>query len=500
MMESWTTLCGIAIAILLFYYYFTSTFNFWKSRGVRGPRPIPIFGNIKNVMLGKKFIGDYLTDVYNDYKDEPLIGIFAKRTPILIVNNPEFIKDILIKDFSTFCERGVLNISKKNDPLTHNLLNLEYKNWKPLRKMLTPIFTSGKLKKMFPLILECADHLEQNVKEMVNQEKLVECRELTAKYTTDVIGICAFGIDINALSDENSEFRKMGKAIVTPSWSNLLWYLTKQSAPWLYDILANVIPESEATKFFSHTALETINHRQMHNIIRHDFIDILIELKNRPDKFKDIELTDSLLAAQAFLFFVTGFEGSSTTMSFALYELALNQKIQDKLHEEIDEEYTKHGSDLIYDNINKMTYLDKVYKETLRKYPPVTAHFRKSTSNYTFRGTNVNIPKGQEVWIPIYAIQQDPNIYPEPDVFNPERFNEENTQTRQATSYLPFGDGPKSCIGVRFADYQIKVGIIKILRNYKVKTCEKTEIPINNPKAFFLAPKNEIYLKLTKID
>jgi len=85
--------------------------------------------------------------------------------------------------------------------------------------------------------------------------------------------------------------------------------------------------------------------------------------------------------------------------------------------------------------------------ETLRKYPPVTTHIRKSTSNYTFRDTKVDIPKGQEVWIPIYAIQRDPNIFPEPDVFDPERFNEENTQIRQATFYLPFGDGPKKCIG-----------------------------------------------------
>jgi len=71
-----------------------------------------------------------------------------------------------------------------------------------------------------------------------------------------------------------------------------------------------------------------------------------------------------LLAAQAFLFFVTGFEGSSTTMSYALYELALNQEVQDKLHEEIDEEYINHGGDLLYENIKKMTYLDKVFKGT----------------------------------------------------------------------------------------------------------------------------------------
>ena len=96
---------------------------------------------------------------------------------------------------------------------------------------------------------------------------------------------------------------------------------------------------------------------------------------------------------------------------------------------------------------NTHLWLFFVYAETLQKYPPVIIHIRKSTTNYTFYNTKVNISKGQEVWIPIYAIQQDPNIYPEPDVFDPERFNEENTQARHAAFYLPFGDGPKSCIG-----------------------------------------------------
>jgi cytochrome P450 family 6 len=185
-------------------------------------------------------------------------------------------------------DSNFVSLILQNDPLTHNLLNLEFDKWQPLRNRLTPVFTSGKLKKMFLLISQCADHLEQTIEKVVNYDEPIECRELTAKYTTDVIGICAFGIDINALSDENSEFRKMGKAIVTPSWSNLLWYITKQSAPWLYDILANIIPESEATKFFLRTALENINQRQMHNITRNDFIDILIELKNNPDKINDI--------------------------------------------------------------------------------------------------------------------------------------------------------------------------------------------------------------------
>ncbi|XP_071581356.1 probable cytochrome P450 6a13 isoform X2 [Temnothorax nylanderi] len=474
-MEPFEILCGIAVVILALYYFLTSSYDFWKSRGVRGPRPIPGL-------------------------DEPMIGIFDRKTPVLVIQDLDLIKDVLIKDFLVFATREI-PISEKADPLSQNLALLEPKRWRPLRMRLSPVFTSGKLKEMFSLISECADHLVQYMEKVVSENKPVECRELTAKYTTDVIGTCAFGIEMNALSDEDSEFRKMGREIFKPSWKNTLRFRMRQMFPWLYELSAYVLPQTEVSKFFTRVIVETMDYRETNNITRHDFVDVLRELKKHPDKLGDIDLTDSLIAAQAFVFFAAGFETSSTTISNALYELALNQIVQDNLREEIDEVYKKHGRDLTYDNIKKMDYLDKVFKETLRKYPPATLLRRESMSSYTFDGINVSIPKSQKVWIPIYAIQRDPDIYPKPDVFDPERFDEETVRSRHPMAYLPFGDGPRNCIGARFAVYQSKVGLVKILQNYKVETCEKTPIPyVNDPKARILAPKGGLHLKITKIN
>ncbi|XP_024876802.1 cytochrome P450 6A1-like, partial [Temnothorax curvispinosus] len=408
--------------------------------------------------------------------------------------------DILIKDFSTFANRGIPTF-KKADPLSQHLVALEPKRWRPLRTRLSPVFTSGKLKEMFSLISECADHLVQYMEKVTSRDEPVECRELTAKYTTDTIGSCAFGIEMNALSDEDSEFRKMGRKLFKPTWKSILRFRMRQMFPRLYELSAYVLPQTEVTKFFTRVIVETMDYRETNNITRHDFVDTLRDLKKHPDKLGDIELTDSLIAAQAFVFFAAGFETSSTTISNALYELALNKKIQDNLREEIDEVYKKHGRDLTYDNIKKMDYLDKVFKETLRKYPPATLLRRESMSSYTFNGINVSIPKSQQIWIPIYAIHRDPDIYPKPDVFNPERFDEETVRSRHPMAYLPFGDGPRNCIGARFAVYQSKVGLVKILRNYKVETCEKTPIPyVNDPKAVVLTPKGGLHLKIIKIN
>lgn len=112
-MESFEILCGIAVIIILaIYYYLTSTFNFWKSRGIRGPYPISGHLNFKDVTFTKVSVGDYMTEVYNVYKDEPMIGIFIWTTPVLIVKDLDLIKDILIKDFSVFGDRGISTFKK----------------------------------------------------------------------------------------------------------------------------------------------------------------------------------------------------------------------------------------------------------------------------------------------------------------------------------------------------------------------------------------------------
>ncbi|XP_011170634.2 probable cytochrome P450 6a17 [Solenopsis invicta] len=119
--------------------------------------------------------------------------------------------------------------------------------------------------------------------------------------------------------------------------------------------------------------------------------------------------------AQSFAFFIAGFKTSAATASFALY-LAQNEDIQDKLWEEIDEVLIKYG-DLTYDALNDMKYLQKVIDESMRKYSSVPILSRTTT--------DIHIPKGTLITIPVLGIHRDPMIYPDPDKFDPERFCDE---------------------------------------------------------------------------
>ncbi|XP_003704279.2 putative cytochrome P450 6a23 [Megachile rotundata] len=493
----------IAIVAVLFSVYlyvsYTAITQFWRKLNVPGPKPNVVFGNLKGFITQKKSVSDIIKELYEAYKHEPVFGIFQARTPILVINDLDLAKDVLIKDFSLFVNRGIPYFEKV-EPLGQHLFLLEAERWRPLRVNLSPVFTSGKLKEMFPLIVDCSKHLEKYLDTVASKGEPIECRELAAKFTTDVIGNCAFGIDMNALEDDDSEFRKMGRKIFVPSFKTTMRNLLRQTSPSLYKIIGHKLQPEGVDNFFTKVVVDTIKYRKSNNVSRPDFINMLMELKEHPEKLHNVDLTDSLLTSQAFVFFVAGFETSSTTISHALYELALNHEIQDKLRAEIKESDEKHGETLTYDRVKQMKYLDKVFKETLRKYPVLPMLTRQALEDYTFRGTKVTIPKGTQVWIPVIGIQSDPNIYPNPETFDPERFEEEAVAARHQMTFLPFGDGPRNCIGARFAVFQTKVGIITVLRNYKVDVCEKTTVPYKaDPRAFLLTLQGGVNLKIVKV-
>ncbi|XP_058793135.1 cytochrome P450 6B1-like [Phymastichus coffea] len=491
-------LISIGIIFLGLYYYTYSKFDYWIKRKIEGPKPIPFFGNFKDVILGKKHDAMLIQEFYEQFKNEPLVGIYSLSSPKLIVKDLDLIKDVLIKDFNVFADRGI-KIHEKVEPFSLHIFNLEYKRWKPVRAKLTPIFTSGKLRDMFYLIADCGTHFQNYVERLAEKSDAVDCRELTAKFTTDSIGVCAFGLNMNSIAEEDSEFRKFGRSLFEPSFRNKAKRLLRQFAPAIYDVIGRYM-QPAADKFFEKCVKETMTFRKDNNVRRNDFLDLLIDLKNNPEKIQTFELTDQLLISQAFVFFAAGFETSSTTMANALHELALNQDIQDKLRKEINEELEKCNGKLTYDSVKNMRYLDQIIKETLRKYPPVTMLVRKTLTSYTFNDTKCTIPKNMSVFIPIWSIHRDPEIYRNPEVYDPERFSEENEKSRHPMTFLPFGDGPHNCIGSRFANYQSKVGIISVIQKYKVEICDKTCKDYRLiPQAIIAMPKGGLHVKLTKV-
>lgn len=495
------TFLGCFALLLLVYYYVTTKYNYWKVRGVKGPAPLPIIGNFGRIILGKISLADFLKEIYNRYSEEPLIGIYSGFQPILVVRDPTFIKDVLIKDFSNFADRKT-TVNEKTDTFAANLFSVEARRWRLLRAKLSPTFSSGKLKDMFYLLTQCSNNFGQYLDRLISREEILDCREITSKFTADVIGTCVFGLDLNTLNDKDCKFLRIASRMMKPSMKRYIKESLKEMLPSVYGIIGRYFIEHDINDFFIRTVMDVIEYRWKNKIVKHDFVDILLDLKKRPEKHPELELTDNVIVAQAVAFFIAGFFASSLTMSHILYQLALNPDIQKRLRVEIADELERNGGRIDYESFKTMNYLDAIFKEILRKYPPVTHLMRSALVDYTFAGTQVRIPKGQEVWIPVYPIHLDPKMYPDPLKFDPERFQKDNNiGMTNSTVYLAFGDGPRNCIGARFAIYQTKVGVVEILRNFEINVCEKTNFEYRKQtRSFILAPKEGTYLKFTKIN
>lgn len=149
----------LATLIIAAYRYMTHKFSYWKNRGVLEVPPTPFVGNFMKCLSLQKAPGPLLKDFYNQGEGMPYIGFYIFAKPFLIVRDRELVKNVLVKDFNYFADR--YGSPDTNDRLGYaNLFFIKNPAWKVLRAKLTPIFTSGKLKKMFELMLECGNNLD----------------------------------------------------------------------------------------------------------------------------------------------------------------------------------------------------------------------------------------------------------------------------------------------------------------------------------------------------
>ncbi|KAL7026322.1 hypothetical protein ACKWTF_013855 [Chironomus riparius] len=479
----------LAIVTLIFLYVnIKYRYDFWTNRGIPTTKPTFLFGNIAGVGRTRS-IADSLKQVYDEFREkEDFVGIYFFTNPAMVIINPELAKLILVKDFQYFSDRGMYS-NKISDPLSHNLLTMKIDDWKPKRMKITPTFSSGKIKLMFDIISGITD----NLVDKFSKTSEANISETVALYSTDIISNIAFGIESNCLADPDSEIRKYGKKIFKMNIIRITRFFLTSQFPELAFSLGIKATNQEASGYFLKLFIDTVKYREENNIRRNDFLQILIDLKNSKEG-QEIDLKE--LASESFAFFGGGFETTSSTITYCLYELSQNKDIQSQLRDEVDEVFSNEGG-LTYDTLIDMKYLNMVISETLRKYPVIPMSLRRCTENYKIPNTLLEIPKGTMVNIPALSYHHDPSYYPNPSAFDPERFTEENIKMRPAFTYLPFGEGQRICVGMRFAQMQVKIAIAKLISNFEFSTCEKTEIPMKyNLSSPFMTPKSDIFLSL----
>ncbi|XP_070493750.1 probable cytochrome P450 6a13 [Chironomus tepperi] len=484
----------ILAVIFLLYFWFKKKHLFWKDRGFIYPEPSIPLGSLNGIGV-KEHFSEYVKRHYDLYKNRsPAFGMYLVANPALVITDIELIKDVMVRQFESFHERHFY-VNKKADPLWNNLFTAGGQEWKDLRAKLSPTFTSGRIMMMFPIVSEVADRMVEYLKQPSMTQGDLEVKEIFSSFTTEVIASVAFGLDIHCLGNPDNEFRRVTKFVFDPPVLFNLKNFMIFALPTVAKFFNMVLSPQFVTDFFMNTVRANMEYREKNNVRRNDFFQLLLDIKN-----SDVGLSFNEMVANSFLFFSAGFETSSSAITFCTYELALNQDIQDRLRDEIEEVLAKHNGEVTYDAISEMKYLDMVLSETLRRYPVIDTHLRKCVKDYKIPNTNLVIPAGCPIFIPVGAVHNDEKYFEDPQRFDPERFNEENTKKRIPYTYMPFSEGPRICIGLRFGTMQAKIGLIKLLRNFKFIPCSKTLIPMKfAPNSGFQSPLGGMWLKVEAI-
>lgn len=351
----------LSALIAWLFGYLRHCYSYWEQQGVPQLRTHFLFGNF--FKLKSVHLSELLQENYDAFKGKcQVAGTYIYTRPIAVVTDLDLVKAILIKDFNKFVDRINTPFNLEKNPLAGHLFNLHGEQWRALRTKLSPTFTSGKIKYMFSSITSVAQQLDETCRREVaasaNSGHILELHDLLGRYTVDVIGSCAFGIECNSLRNPKAEFRVVARKLFTDHNRGVRWSLFKVTYMKLLNKMPIRLrhPNEDFSGFFLRLIRDTVEVRERENIKRNDFMDLLLDLRRTEEKNG---LTVEQLAAQVFVFFVAGFETSSSNMSYALYELAKNPSIQSKLRAEIQSVLQKHGK-LTYEAMMEMEYLDQV--------------------------------------------------------------------------------------------------------------------------------------------
>lgn len=486
--DHWVTLL-VGFLVLLLYRYCVAQLSVFKKLGISGPPPLPLFGNTARTLFDPNSAPKLHQEWYKKYGK--VFGMFLFRQPFLMVADPDMIKEILIKEFPKFHNRrALLDIPKPYDRM---LTIVPGQKWKDLRNTLSPTFSASKMKQMMSFMNEAVDTLMQKVDSISKTGEIVDFHRWLQSLTMEVILSTAFGVKAETQTVENDPITELAKKamaphpligimLLLPFGDHLLKFFPD---PFDFDKIGSVAANIIAERTKANGSSE--GHRK-------DMLQLMLDAKSDTGGEK---IDNDDIQAQSLVFLLAGYETSSTTLGFVCYHLAIDVHVQDKLRAEIDQMCPGDEVSPSYDVLHKMEYLDMVINEALRMYPPGFVLQRDCNETCTIKG--VTIPSGMPVFVPCYAIHHDPEIWPEPEKFDPERFTEAEKAKRHPYTFMPFGYGPHNCVGMRFALLEIKLTLVRLLKKYKLEHTEKTAPPPLGyvVGAVLTCPKGKIMLKVS---
>jgi cytochrome P450 len=379
--------------------------------------------------------------------------------PVVIVTSPQGAHDVLGRT-GAHIEKTIIHEEVRH-LLGPNLFDLTHQPWLPRRRALQPVFTKQHVRAFAGHMAQAADMVAAGWRDDTVLDLDAESRRLTMH----ALGRSVLGLDLDERSDDIGEQLQIALAYATDR------ALAPVRAPRWLPTPARRRAHAARAKLHG-LAGEIVRLCREDPTLDAPLVQALIAATDpetgRPLADKDIR--DELV-----IFLLAGHDTTATTLTYALWALGRHPDMQERVYSEVA---SIADRELTPDDVPRLEYTTKVLHEALRLCPPGAAIARMAMQDVEIDGFRVEA--GTMLLVGIYAMHRDPTLWDQPLAFQPDRFGRENSKGRDRWQYLPFGAGPRSCIGDHFAMLEATLALATIIRRIEIQS-ESGEFPMIVP-------------------
>lgn len=440
-------------------------------REARGPKGYPLLGVIP--MLRSDPLNFFLTTAI-EYGDVAKLDL-GPRT-FYLVTDPESIKYVL-QDNNRNYRKGY---DQARPLLGDGLVTAEGDSWLRQRRLIQPMFVPSQISGYIPVITSATEEMLAKWEEFAKTDEPLDVAHEMMRLTQTIILRAMFSTDIS------SEVEQIARAFDT-ALEHLNQVLFSPSKILDRIPTPNNIRHQRSLNYLNRFVFDLIAQRRRSSREIHDLLSLLIQAR---DSETGLGMSDQQIRDEVMTIFLAGHETTANALAWAWFLLAQNPEPMDKITAEVDrvlENRTPSAG-----KIQELLYTRTVFDETLRLYPPAWMFARHAIEDDEIGG--FFIPADSMLMISPYVTHRLPHIWQEPDKFDPERFTAENTSKRHKFAYLPFGGGPRVCIGNTFAITEALIILAMVLQRFWPKLHPQQSI-IPTPIAT-LQPKPGILMHL----
>ncbi|CAF1221938.1 unnamed protein product [Adineta ricciae] len=478
--------------------------------GLSGPVPRMFLGNAVELFNHHQHPSACLADWTHRFGKT--YGYFIGHTPIICISDPDMLQEIFVTKFSHFHSRRPLPLQQHD--LRH-LLASTGDEWKRQRSVMQPTFSPNKLKEMRAIIDQCVTNLIEKLDEQ-KAEVEFDITSLLQRMSMDILLNCAFGINLSKHEKLSVPFFQRCLQVFEFSFFQTILTMCSLIVPeldfiwvtvfkytsivrlWLHDHVPymNRFIDTDPNTWLLYHVEQIIKQRRLYGNERIDLLQSMIEAtdasqhaSSQTSTSPKARLNQDELLHNIYLFLLGGYETAATTLAYLIFILATHQNEQAHLLDEIERVYGD------YDQIIKLEYLDWFIQETLRFFP-IAPFIVNRQCNKECQIGPLKIERGTNITVDMYSLHYDDQLFGpvSPLKFYPERFRNK----RHALAWLPFGAGPRNCIGMRFAMLEIKLALVQILHRYKILPGENTLSKFDVQERFVIAPTNGIWIRIER--